>query len=196
MEALANSTDQQWLESVWQGYRRIVTITDRVAAVGLSTGAALLARLLVERDCASIVTLSMLAPFLGLRFPARCAMEVYGWFRKSKPKSSSRIQYYLDHGLKSHSAYPISALKCADRNGRVAWKALPAISRPTLIVGGAKDHHVKPSTVQRAGERVGAGCARAPRVEVMIAANSGHILTVEPDAEEVLRRVIDFNSRQ
>ncbi len=89
-------------------------------------------------------------------------------------------------------AYPVPGLKAIRRNGHIAWKGLPEISVPTLIVAGRQDKLMPEGQVRKMVDRIGSGSDTPGSVEVVWAPASGHVVTVEPDADDLLRKCVAF----
>lgn len=70
---------------------------------------------------------------------------------------------------------------------REAYRLAPRVHAPALIVQGAQDRTVAPSSARRLSRQLGSA-----RVEVRMLPRSGHVLPLDVEAEEVCRSVVSF----
>lgn len=192
MQEFERSKRQDWIDSCREAYRELLAHAESVLLVGLSMGAVLCCKLAAEQPAGTIPGLCLLAPVFDLPFPQNRLFTAYSLFVKYKKKNPAQAEYYERNALYSHLAYPVAQVKEFRALGKATWRVLPKLGIPTLIFAGKRDPHLSPRTIARVKQRLNTGCGQAEIVRTEWAEESGHILTVEPDAEWIFGRCHSF----
>jgi len=185
-EELARMRGSDWMNSVLDGYALLSGLCTSICAVGLSMGGLLAMLLGVERPVDRIVSCS--APIfvaaeksLHLLPPRERAANQYVPKRKRQlvgiPERCN-VYYRRMPMLSVHEL-----LGLIERTKEI----LPEIHQPILIVQGCKDHTVQPQSAEYLFERLG-----TERPEVFWLENSGHIVTLDCEHEQLFQRIAMF----
>ena len=187
---LLSTSWRDWYESALQGLCELEKHCESIFVVGLSMGG-LLATLLARDYPQRICGLSLLGPAF---YPNSRFLFMAPWLRffiKAIHKGEASKKYIDGHGLFSYPSMPLPALAQLYQLIKEARRAWPHITRPTQITMGKHDHTVKPSSAIDLFNRLGSTAK-----DLVYLSNSGHILTVEPDAPCLFAAVFKFlNSR-
>lgn len=177
LEAFDASTHEQWIACVASELTLLRAEYTWVALGGLSMGGALAA--IVAAETRDIPALVLMAPYLGMpllmRLAARCAplwSRLVGPITSQAPESihdATERDKNLSYGfVTGHALHELAAVV------RLAWRALPRITAPTLIIQSRLDNRIPSSIATRAYARLGAASKRLTLTDV-----GGHILTVD-----------------
>jgi carboxylesterase len=192
-EELGATGHDHWYESVVNGFEQIRGFGDPVAAVGLSAGGVLAARLAADQGEA-LAGLVMLAPAFFLSTWIRVALRAVAAF------GSWADRIYLEGGdsdihdtaaRKLHPRtrlMPVSAPISLAKLSAMVRPRLGKIVQPTLVVHSRRDH-VCPY-------RANLGYLRRhldnAHLRVVILDESFHVITVDSEKQQVADEVIDF----
>ena len=188
-EEMARTRWEDWVKDAETGVTKLRESCDTVIGVGLSMGG-LLALHLATCGCLEGL-ISMNAPMVLADRRTR-----YVWFirpfktfvEKSKKRHSRSVsQLKMEHFV--YKRIPVDALMSLNRAMRQVRRSLPEIKCPTLLMQSIRDFTVNPISVEIIKKKL----LLTP--EVLYWQNSGHILTLGSEREEVALRVHEFLRR-
>ena len=192
-EELGATGHNHWYESVVNGFERIRAFGDPVAAVGLSAGAVLAARLAADQGEA-VTGLAMLAPAFFLPRWIRAALSTAAACRNW----ADRVYlHHADSDIHDTAArrlhprtrmMPLSAPISLTRLSALVRPRLGKIGQPTLVMHSRRDH-VCPCRANLAYLRRHLGSAN---LRVVVLHESFHVITVDSEKQRVADEVIDF----
>ena len=187
--SLRDLLDTSWLDwyaAAAEGLEELDKYCDQVFVAGLSMGG-LLAVLLAREYPQRLRGLSLLAPAF---YPCSPFLFLASWLRpfvKTIHKSERSKTYLRENDLFSYPSMPLPALTQLYRLIKEGRRALPHIVHPTQIFLGKQDHTVKPASGLHLFN-----CLGCEKKGLIYLPNSGHILTVEPDAPTLFAAVYRF----
>lgn len=193
LEAFRASDAAAWTEAARAAYESLCRTHDRVAVVGLSMGGALAVQLGAgPRDPSALV---LLAPYLEVAASGRLWTSLWplwslwrAWI-PSDPASSIHDPLARGESLGYGNASP-RLLRELRRVVDAARAASGRVRAPTLAVFSRDDYRIAPDAALRGFSRLGAHVKELRWVH-----NSGHVITVDLDAVEVTRWVVDWLAR-
>ncbi len=180
---------QDWYKSVENGFLYLKDRCKTVVPIGVSLGALLCLYLVHQRSEAKISKLCLLAPPFALKSRLIGLISILGVFRKFLYKGEESLQYFKDHNLYSYMYRPTASVVQLTRFLKHIHKQTIRISIPTLIAYGALDDMISVPAILDAKTQKFSAEARVTTLELP---KSGHILTVEPDSEELFHRIEKF----
>jgi carboxylesterase len=178
-EDLSITTRAQWESDVLSAYRALAQEHPKVAVVGLSMGGVLALRTAERERPAAVVSVN--AP-VWLR--DRAAEFAY-LLKHAKPYTTRPIED--GDTLHYYERIPTAAVAELDALMDAAYRQLPQVRSPTLIVQSRDDETVFPES--------GAAIYRRLRTEKELAWREGssHVISREPD---VVEKIIDYIGRR
>ena len=198
LEELAQSTWQEWYDTVRIAYHSLRQETDRIFFVGLSLGTLLGLKLAMDEGW-GIRALALIGTPLHLGLKSRLAIRLVRysplrWVVKSVPKNledsvldpEGRVLY---RQLALTSIPCRAAFELADFI-RVVRSELRRVSNPLLLIHGRHDRVAPPSNVNLVCNQ-----AASDVVETAILERSSHVVTMDFEKELAARRKIDFFRR-
>lgn len=194
LEAFRASDAAAWTEAARAEYLALARQYREVALVGLSMGGALAVRLAAEERPPS--SLVLLAPFLEVSATARLMTTLWplwslwrAWV-PGDPESSIR-----DPAARAQSlGYGCSSPRLLRELRRVidgASAVAGGVRAPTLAVFSIADYRIPPEAARRTFTRLG-----ALQKELRWVERSGHVITVDRDAEEVTHLLLEWVERK
>ena len=189
-EDMARMTWQDWLYSNCDGYTILAGFCDRISIVGQSMGG-LLGLLLATR--AKVDRVACLASPIYIhedrqlyRLPPRekCA-------NRYKPKRRRQIENVPAECNISYGEMPLMCVHELLDLIEEAKKALSRMKRPIMVLQGLNDHTVRTRSAEYIYERAGSYAKELHWLE-----NSGHLLSIDKDKDEVYRLVEDFLNKK
>jgi carboxylesterase len=192
-EELGATGHDSWYESVVNGLERIRAFGDPVAAVGLSAGAVLAARL-AEDQGEALAGLAMLAPAfflpIWIRAALRAAAACGSWAERVYLRGGdSDIHDTAARELHPRTRLmPLSAPISLAELSKLVRSRLCKIAQPTLVVHSRRDH-VCPCRANLAYLRRHLGSAN---LRAVVLDESFHVITVDSEKQRVADEVIDF----
>ncbi len=192
-EELGATGHDNWYESVVNGFERMRAFGDPVAAVGLSAGAVLAARLAQDQGEA-VAGLVMLAPAFFLPIWIRTALRAaaaggrwasHGYLHGggSDIHDTAARQLHPRTRLMPLRA-PLSLIELST----MVRARLGKIGQPTLVIHSRRDH-VCPCRTNLAYLKRHLGSAN---LRALVLDESFHVITVDSEKERVAGEVIDF----
>jgi carboxylesterase len=192
-EELGATDHDNWYESVINGFERLRAFGDPVAAVGLSAGAVLAARL-AEDQGEAVAGLAMLAPAFFLPTWIRAALHAAAacgsWAERVYLRGGdSDIHDRAARALHPRTRLmPLSAPISLSEMSAIVRPRLGKISQPTLVVHSRRDH-VCPCRANLAYLKRHLDGAN---LRVVVLEESFHVITVDSEKQQVAAEVIDF----
>lgn len=179
----------QHLEFIRSKYDELRAECELVTIVGQSYGALLALDLAVEQK--EISCLAVISPPLGY---SRGIYWKMAWGRllgRNKPTPGSAIydpigqrDHWHYHFAPCYNLYELLILSARVR------KRLDLVRTPTLVIRGRHDDEIP----KNAHEIALNGLTNA-KTKVLICPSSGHIVSLDPDRDEVATNIIDFSSK-
>lgn len=159
--------------------------------VGLSTGGLLASRLAVENP-ERVKGLVLLSTPMNIATKFRYIIPILKNFVPYISKSKETEEYFKTHNLVSYNKYPLEAttqllklIKFTKKN------IIPKLNLPTLIVQGEKDETVSLNSY-KVIKRIMEENTVKSNIKLELFPKSGHIITVEPEKDQLLKKIIDF----
>ncbi len=185
-EDMSHMTDEDWMDSVRDGYAILSGCTERVSAVGHSMGGLLALLLAAEENIARVVSLAapvFIAEERGIRFlPPREVSE--GLF---VPKARRKIQGVPPVVNHTYRKMPlISVHEMLDAIERLK-KSLPKVDAPVLILHSREDHTAAPESAEYIYHHISSA-----EKEIFWLEGYGHLLPLEDCRETVFERTAAF----
>lgn len=191
LESFHASRGDQWTAAARDAFERLRAAHATVAIVGLSMGGAL-ATSLAAAVGDRAVTLVLLAPFLEVAPSGRiltAAWPVWSLWRAWVPGDAAAAIH--DPVARRESlGYGVSSPRALrELRGIVdaASSAARQLHIPTLVMHSRTDYRISVAAAERGYAKLGATTKRLQWVE-----HSGHVITVDRDANEVIAAVVDW----
>ncbi len=186
VEDLDRTDRSDWLESARQGLERLRERGCRqFLLTGVSMGAVLCCHLAVQRLDWPIRGMVLMAPAFALPPGRATLVRAASFFKRTSVKPPDREEYYERHGLFSYLEAPLKRVSQVVRLGAQAKRTAGLLLMPVLVLAGAKDDTVSNTAIRTAA-------ARMQRAKLVVLPRSGHILTVEPDADRMFDLSFQF----
>ena len=193
LEAFRASNAGEWGAAARAEYEALCRAHPHVALVGLSMGGALAVRLAAEgRPPAALV---LLAPYMEVSRSARLwtslwpLWSVWRAWVPGNPAASIHDPVARRESLGYGSASP-RLFRELRRVVEGADAVAARVRAPTLAIFSTADYRIPPERARRTFERLGSA-----EKEVRWVHRSGHVITVDTDAEQVTRDVVDWLER-
>ncbi len=186
---LPKYTWHQWYQSVEEGFFFLKESCKIIIPIGISMGALLCLYLVQQHSEEGIHKLILLAPPFRLKSRLVRLMPLLNLIIKFSYKGEDTLKYFKDHNLYSYMYRPTASVIQLTRLLKHINQQSIRITKPTLIAYGALDDMISISAINGAKEQK---FADATTVELLKLPNSGHILTVEPDSEEMFSIINKF----
>src|SRR2546423_265829 len=187
MGAFQRSRADEWLEAARKSLFQMRTRYATVSIIGLSMGAAL--AVLAAAETPAIASLVLIAPYLGMPAQLRIAAvthwlwgSIAGGINARNPRS---IHDPIERKL--NLAYGVVTgriLNELSKVVRLARKALPRVTAPTLVILSREDPRVAPAIAEFALKKLGARDKKLVWTQ-----GAGHIITVDYGRERVFNEV-------
>jgi carboxylesterase len=185
-----------WFRSVEEGTTRLAGLVPRVAVAGLSMGG-LLALHLAATGRTRIEGLVLLATALRLadrrgRWLRPLGVAPWATRRWLVPKSGGRDigDPAMRAASPSYDEMPLSSVVELIRLQHVVRRELPRVTQPALLLHGRHDHSVPVAQLDELRRGLG-----SRDVEAHVLERSWHVVTVDHDRDEVIRRTVAFLDR-
>lgn len=192
-EELGATGHDHWYESAVNGFEQLRAFGDPVAAVGLSTGAVLAARLAEDQGDA-VAGLAMLSPAFFLpawiRVALRLAAACGSWAgRVYLEGGDSDIYDSAARAIHPRARLmPLRATLSLTELSALVRRRLARITQPTLIVHSRRDH-ICPCRTNLACLKRHLGSAN---LRIVVLEESFHVITIDSERRRVAEEVIDF----
>ncbi|MBC7082106.1 MAG: alpha/beta fold hydrolase [Firmicutes bacterium] len=176
---------RDWVRSAEAGYEFLAGRAERIYTIGLSMGGLLALHLAATKPVAGVV--AMCAP---IRLKKRTALlaPILRHVVRFIPKGSPAPPFAAD--LWSYDRTPVACVPHLLRLIRIVRRELGAISAPALVVQGAGDQTVDPESARFIVEHLGSRTKN-----LLMLANSGHLVTLDQDQGTLFSAIASFVSR-
>ncbi|MFX0122752.1 MAG: alpha/beta hydrolase [Candidatus Hodarchaeota archaeon] len=180
---------QNWYQSVENGFDYLKNHCESVIPIGASLGALLCLFLVHQRSESKLTKLCLLSPPFALKSKLIRLIRILKFFRKFLYKGEESLQYFRDHNLYSYMYRPTASIIQLTRFLEHIHEQTIRINIPTLIAYGVLDDMISVSAILDAKKQ-----KFSPETSVITLElpNSGHILTVEPDSEDLFNNIEEF----
>lgn len=188
-EEMAKKGWEDWARDAEGGVRKLRESCDTVVGIGLSMGGLLTLHLATLGLIDGLI--SMNAPMVladrRTRFArlVRPFIKFVGKSTSDQAALESKSQPITERFV--YDRIPVDGLVSLNRGIRQVRSKLHLINCPALLMQSRKDFTVNPSSVQIIRKKI-----EQVNPEVIYWENSGHILTLGPEREEVTLKVHDF----
>ena len=192
VDELARTTWEEWFSAALESWNELGKRASERVVAGLSMGALLALHLAHERP-GEVRAVAALAPALELA--SQKSAEIALWVRWMPPLPR-RLAIVPKRGSKlpgfgrltpAYDEIPLRALASMIRLQRRVRAELPSIRTPALILQGGRDDTVSPGAAATIEAALG-----SPIKALMRFAQSGHILTEDIEAAQVLEAIEQF----
>lgn len=187
MSEFRSSRADQWVAAARDALSEMRNRYRTTSVVGLSMGGAL--AVVIAAESASIASLALVAPYLGMPTQIRLASAVHWLWSpiigeiNSRSPRSIRDPIEREKNL-AYGAVTGRALFELWRVVRRARKALPRVTAPTLVIMSNEDPRVPVSVGEFAVKKLGAGDKK-----LVVTEGAGHIITVDYGRERVFTEI-------
>lgn len=194
LEDFQRSNAAQWAACAREAYDKLAASHESVAVVGLSMGGALAVRVVAEAARAPSA-LVLIVPYLHLSANARAwttLWPLWSLWRAWVPGDPD-ASIHDPEARRESLGYGGATPRLLRELRRVVERATAVASRvttPTLAIFSTADYRVSPEAARRAFAALGAADKAIHWVT-----RSGHVVTVDYDADEVSERLIDWLER-
>ncbi|PNH80483.1 carboxylesterase [Arthrobacter sp. AFG20] len=183
-QELARTGWREWHGAFEQSYLELAARTDECYVAGLSMGGAIALLTASRHDVAGVAVVNP-----GLSFYDR-RVRVIGLLkyvqRTTVPLAEENSTAPpTDDG--DYSLTPLAAVHQLKRLFAAAVRGLPRITAPVLVFKSANDAVVPPSSLSLIRRRLGSAA-----LDVVLLRNSGHVATLDTDAEEIFESSARF----
>jgi carboxylesterase len=187
VDAFDRASHTEWIAAAKSEFAAMRASYSWVALGGLSMGGAL--AVIVAAEIGDLPALVLLAPYLGMPWYMRVAATFAGvWSDRVGPIASTSDRSVHDPVERamnlSYSAVTGRAIHELALVAKMAQRALPHVTAPTLLMQSREDNRVQPSVAERAFTSLGATEKR-----LVFTQGAGHILTVDYGRERVFQEV-------
>ena len=185
-EDMSHVTQENWMDSVRDGYGILSGYAEKISVVGHSMGGLLSLRLAAEKPVAGIVSIAapiFVAEERGLRFlPPREVAE--GQYVPKMRRRLKNVPDAVNNNYRMMSLISVHELVDAID---IAKECLAKVTAPALIIQGEEDHTADPKSADYIFEHIGAS-----QKEVFRIPQAGHLLPMDDHRDEVFLRVSEF----
>lgn len=185
-QELSKVSWQEWYESVLNGYNYLKDRCEIIIPIGVSLGALLCLYLVHQHSDTNISKLCLLAPPFALKSRLIGLIPILGVFRKFLYKGAESLQYFKDHNLYSYMYRPTASVVQLTRFIKHIHQQEIKIRIPTLIAYGVLDDMISIPAILDAIDR---NFSDKEYVTILKLPKSGHIVTVEPDSEDLFHNI-------
>jgi carboxylesterase len=191
VEALEETTSREWLDAVENAYLELTKTCSHIFLAGVSMGAVLCCHVARRhRADSKIRGVILIAPAFGFTRGTQLGIRLLKPFVRYMGKGSAKADYFGDNQLFSYTKFPLAQLGQVADLGREAYAGLGDLENtPILMFVGKREKTVSLEQIRGAHET-------NPWIEFHELKDSGHILTVEPDREELFEKSLAFMRKQ
>jgi carboxylesterase len=186
-EALEATSDSDWLSAAEASYADLANCCRHVFLVGVSMGAVLSCHVALKHAAgAKISGIVLMAPAFGLGSIQTAGVRLLKPFLRFVSKGSAKVNYFIDKRIFSYAVVPLRRVDDVLKLGHAALHRLTELrNTPVLMFAGSKERTVSLSAIQQAAKR-------NPWINFQELPASEHILTVEPDQQQLFEKTLAF----
>jgi carboxylesterase len=187
MAAFEKSRASDWIAAAKKAFVEMRARHDSVSIVGLSMGGAL--SVLIASELDDVAALALIAPYVGMPRMLRAAAATHWLWGRFAGEINGRSPRSIHDPIEREKNLAYGALTGRvlfelSRVVRLARKALPRVTAPTLIIQSREDPRIAPDVAEFALRSLGAGEKKLVWTE-----GGGHIITVDYGRERVFSEV-------
>jgi carboxylesterase len=186
LEDLRTTNWRGWLNSARQGLDELSAHCSQVCVIGLSMGGVLAARLAAEHP-RQVHSLCLLAPAFYVQSNFLWLAALLQHIVPAIAKGPQSLAYYQKHQLFAYDSMPVAALAQLHALIATTTPLLAQIHQPTALFMGMRDHTVVANSGQMLWRSLG-----SIQKKLIHLSQSGHILSVEPDAPYLTQSILRF----
>lgn len=189
-QALARVAHTEWIDASRTWLHELRAEHAQVFVVGLSLGGLLSLALAAEEKVDGIVVVG--TP-LHLRWTLRLLVSVFR-FVTPLPRKRKGSDIAADAARARHPSYeimPLESVRQLQRLQRLVRARLGRVTAPILVAHGARDETADPADAREIAESV----SSAER-ELLVLAESGHVVPVDHDGPRLSRAAAEFLARR
>ena len=187
------SSATQWVEDAQTAFNDLRRHHARVGIVGLSMGGAI--AVIVARQQRDVRALALLSPYLTMPGIVRGVAKwprAIGWLLPYFPGLGERS---IRDPQAATASLAYGALNAKVLGGLAAIvdrgaSALPELDLPVLMIQSRQDNRIPAVAAARTFEQIGSG-----KKEIIWMDNSGHVITVDRERDQVMKLVADWLSK-
>ena len=186
-EALETTSANDWLSAAEASYVDLARTCRRVFLIGVSMGGVLSCHVRFKHAADSkICGLVLMAPAFGLGSIQLAGVRLVKPFLRFVSKGLATANYFVDKRLFSYTVVPLRRVKDVAQLGRTASRRLTELKNiPVLMFAGGRERTVSLAAIREAARR-------NPWIRFQELPASAHILTVEPDHQQLFGRTLAF----
>lgn len=179
---------KDWFKSVTDGFFLLKEYCKTIIPIGISMGALLCLNLLQSYIEDGIPKIILLSPPFRLKSRLVAFTPLLKYFVKFTYKGDNTLQYFLEHNLYSYLYRPMSSVAQFLELQRRILASQINLTIPTMIAYGELDDMISIPAIESMVTQL----KLTTKLEILKLPNSGHILTVEPDAEQLFEAISSF----
>ncbi len=185
------STSSEWIEAAERELLRLQSEYAWVSVCGLSMGGAIAAILAARHP--TIKSLSLIAPYLGAKPKVWLAGKFYRILNLviKSPVSESSPESIHDPEEReknlSYGSVTPNSIHNLTEIVKLAQRALPNITVPTLLIQSRNDNRVSESVARRSFKKIG-----SVKKKLIITEVGGHVITVDYGKERIFNAIYNF----
>lgn len=174
-------------------YRELASTHAWVGVIGLSMGGALAVSLAAESP--KMPALVLIAPYLAMPPKVERAAELswlWGWLAPVIASTDGRSILNPEEAKQNlaYGVFTVGALRALRTVVQRAFRSLPQVVVPTLIIQSRTDNRIDPSVAEQALASLGATEKRLEWIS-----GAAHVITVDYGYEHVLALAVDWMSQ-
>jgi carboxylesterase len=182
-----------WLASVEDGFHILAGVAEHIYLIGLSMGGILALHAAARMPARGVVAMS--TPYA---LPGDWRLNMIGLLSMVQPyipkgKETPDAGWFDKESFKQHVSYPNNPVRAIGELKKLMEEmhaTLPGVRIPALLIHSRDDDYVSRGSMQRIYDQLA-----TTDKEMMWIEGSGHVITEEPQREQVFRAAADFIRR-
>lgn len=189
-EELSRTPWTEWVEHAKKEARDFAQTVDQLFIVGLSAGTMISLEVSKEPEIQEkLIGCILISPALKLKPLGSKLSGILKHVVKFVPKPAGSREYFEEHDLQSYLVYPLAAINELRKLQKKVRNDASSISVPLLVALGDQDDTVDNPSMEKFVANLE---SRGIPVDIIHLPNSGHIATVEPDAEQLRSSILNW----
>jgi len=180
---------RDWYKSVKDGFILLKEHCKKIIPIGISMGALLCLHLLQTHSKDDIPKIILLSPPFRLKSRLVLLTPLLKYFVKYSFKGDKTLQYFKKNNLYSYLYRPTSSVAQFLKLQKSISRSQIRLTIPTMIAYGELDDMISIPAIEPTINRLRLNHLK---IELLKLPNSGHILTVEPEAERLFHAINSF----
>jgi len=194
---LAETTYQDWYESLQIGYSSLSMICEKIVIIGFSTGG-LLTLLTASRKnkfskLSAIVSISSALKLMSISSKLAHGVELWNDLLNKLSLAKGQIQYVDDHPENPNINYSrnyISAVVQLEKLMNECKKSLELVNAPTLVIQGKNDPVVNPKSAESIHNKINSNIKQLSMLDF-----NNHVIIYSDKRELVFKEIKEFLSK-